>query len=465
MGYAILRTQKLKHAQAVRRSMAHALRAQDTPNADPARTGDNSASVASVDEALTRFNERLAAQAKVRSNAVLAVEYLVTASPEDMRGKTRAQQDAFFADAKKWLDERHGPENVVAWGIHRDETTPHMYAVVVPIDDKGKLNCRHFLGGAKALNEMQTDFAQRVGQQHGLQRGIEGSKARHTSIQAYYARANAAFEPMPEVKTPPAKLRPEPEKPGLLAGRDAKAAWEADHAKWEQERAVAQAQYERRQAEIQAQQAKAVEVARKHEAQAKEAAALKHQVHELRQANGAMSSRLAKFSDHNRKLLDVGTLFTPDEVRFAQQRKAEQEAEAAKQAAIAAERAAEAAKRERVDVEVQKRLEALKTPSRGLYGAAHVYQEAAQKALRDAGGDASRVEWPKVDAQAAAKAIREHGQPPDEVAKMLLKRSPFMADPDNHQRLHDFMAKHAAGFQAEYQEIRRARDRGTDLNR
>ncbi|WP_353328928.1 hypothetical protein, partial [Chitiniphilus shinanonensis] len=87
-------------------------------------------------------------------------------------------------------------------------------------------------------------------------------------------------------------------------------AWEADHAKWEQERAVAQAQYERRQAEIQAQQAKAVEVARKHEAQAKEAAALKHQVHELRQANGAMSSRLAKFSDHNRKLLDVATLFT-----------------------------------------------------------------------------------------------------------------------------------------------------------
>ena len=61
-----------------------------------------------------------------------------------------------------------------------------MYAYVVPIDERGKLNCRAFLGGAKALSELQTQFAQEVGQQHGLQRGIEGSKARHTRIQAFY---------------------------------------------------------------------------------------------------------------------------------------------------------------------------------------------------------------------------------------------------------------------------------------
>ena len=42
--------------------------------------------------------------------------------------------------------------------------------------------------GAKALQDMQTDFAQQVGQQHGLERGLEGSKSRHTTIQAYYGR-------------------------------------------------------------------------------------------------------------------------------------------------------------------------------------------------------------------------------------------------------------------------------------
>jgi hypothetical protein len=205
MGYAILRTQKLKHAAAVRRSMAHALREQDTPNADPSRTPENTASAASVDVALTRFNERLATQEKLRSNAVLAVEYLVTASPDDLNGKTRQQQDDYFTDALKWLEAKHGKENIVAWGIHRDETTPHLYAVVVPIDDKGKLNCRAFLGGAKALNAMQSDFYNAVGQRHGLQRGIEGSRAKHTAISDYYKRLKRPIN-KPEIKIPEPSL-------------------------------------------------------------------------------------------------------------------------------------------------------------------------------------------------------------------------------------------------------------------
>ena len=68
MGYAILRTQKLKSGIAVRRSMKHAFREQDTPNADPGRTPDNThIGAKSVDEALARFNARL--PEKVRKNA------------------------------------------------------------------------------------------------------------------------------------------------------------------------------------------------------------------------------------------------------------------------------------------------------------------------------------------------------------------------------------------------------------
>lgn len=205
MGFAILRTQKLKSGIAVRRSMKHAFREQDTPNADPARNQENThLGAADVDEALAKFNARL--PAKVRSNAVLAVEYLITASPEDMKGKSRQEQDAYFRDGLEWLKKRHGAENVVYAGIHRDETTPHMYAYVVPLDRQGKLNCRAFLGGAQALREMQTDFAQQVGLQHGLERGVEGSKARHTSIQQYYARVNEAMPQKLDIEIPETKL-------------------------------------------------------------------------------------------------------------------------------------------------------------------------------------------------------------------------------------------------------------------
>ncbi|TNJ25509.1 hypothetical protein CF111_03110 [Aeromonas sobria] len=186
MAFAILRTQKLKAAVAVRRSLKHAFRAQDTPNADPTRLRENCHLGAnSVDEAMKAFHNRL--PEKIRKNGVLAIEYLITGSPDGMNSKSRRDQDAYFTDALAWLKERHGAENLIYAGIHRDETTPHLYAYVVPLDPQGKLNCRHFLGGAKALSQMQTDFAEQVGQRHGLRRGIEGSKARHTTVRQYYA--------------------------------------------------------------------------------------------------------------------------------------------------------------------------------------------------------------------------------------------------------------------------------------
>jgi hypothetical protein len=186
MGFAILRTQKLKSAVAVRRSMTHAFREQDTPNADPSRTRDNTHFGAqSMAEGLAAFNATL--PDKHRKDAVQCIEYLVTASPDALNAKDRVGQDRYFADALDWLKGRHGDDNVIYAGIHRDETTPHMYAYVVPRDpDTGNLNARRWLGGAKALGQMQTEFAERVGQQHGFRRGIEHSRAQHTTIREFY---------------------------------------------------------------------------------------------------------------------------------------------------------------------------------------------------------------------------------------------------------------------------------------
>jgi hypothetical protein len=219
MGFAILRVQKLKSAVAVHRSMKHSFREQDTPNADAERRQENSHfGAVNVAEGMAAFRGRL--PEKHRKDAVLAIEYLVTASPESMASKDRPGQDAYFADALAWLKAKHGAENVVHAGIHRDETTPHMYAYVVPrVGDK--LNCRAFLGGAKALSAMQTDFAQRVGRPHGLERGLEGSKARHTTVQAYYARVNGVKAPAPPIRVPEPSMgdRINPKDYGLRVAR------------------------------------------------------------------------------------------------------------------------------------------------------------------------------------------------------------------------------------------------------
>ena len=222
MNYAILRVQKLKTNTAMRGSLKHAFRAQDTPNADPSRESENSHHGAdSVNEAMAKYKDRL--PNKVRKNGVRAIEYLVTSSPEKMHSMSRAEQDAFFADSLDWLKKKHGAENVVYSGVHRDETTPHMYAYVVPHsqerDQSGnlvkpnKLNCREFLGGREKLSEMQTEFVEKVAGKYGMERGEKKSRAKHTTIKEYYSRLENGAK-MPDV--PDAEFHPRETKTGML---------------------------------------------------------------------------------------------------------------------------------------------------------------------------------------------------------------------------------------------------------
>lgn len=212
--FAILRAQKLKSGAAVYRSMKHSFREQETPNANPELLGQNEHFYAqNVKEGMAAFRARL--PASYRKDAVQCIEYLMTASPEAMQGKSRQEQDAYLLDGLRWLRERHGAENVIYAGIHRDETTPHMYAYVVPIDaSTGRLNAKKWLGGAKALSQMQTDFVRDVGAKHGLVRGIEHSKARHTRVQAFYAALEGHQKHM---RIDAAELKPRTHEPqGLM---------------------------------------------------------------------------------------------------------------------------------------------------------------------------------------------------------------------------------------------------------
>jgi hypothetical protein len=184
--FAILRIAKLKSFGNIGASLSHTYRTRETPNADPSLNADNDHSHKTPDEVMQTLKERL--PEKRRKDAVLCLEFFVGGSPEWFKGHTRDQQDAYLKDSLAWLEKRHGKENIVGWSIHRDESTPHLVAYVVPIDEKGKLNAKHWTGGATTLSKMQTEFAKDIGLKHGLQRGIEGSKAHHQTIKSFYAQ-------------------------------------------------------------------------------------------------------------------------------------------------------------------------------------------------------------------------------------------------------------------------------------
>ncbi len=196
MSYCILRVAKLQRAN-VASSASHNFRERPTHNADPLRTQSNiSHGPQNTKQLVEAMDKRLESVTKIRKNAVCVIEYLMTASPEFFQAVNIQQRDEYLESCEQWLIERHGSENIICCTRHLDETSPHICAYVVPITANGKLNASHWLDGRKKLSEMQTDFADSVGKQFNLERGIEGSLATHTTIQQFYASLNSP------VKTP-----------------------------------------------------------------------------------------------------------------------------------------------------------------------------------------------------------------------------------------------------------------------
>ena len=192
--YAILRVGKIKTKGQLGAALGHNLRERHTPNADLDRLHENTVLKGPENgkDVIAAWEAR--APEKVRKNAVHALEYFVGASPEKMAAMSRTQQDAYFRKALDWFEARHGKDNVLSAVVHRDETTPHMQLLVIPLDARGRLNARELVGGKATLSKMQTDFAQEVGISFGLERGRERSQATHQTIKEYYARAQEPAE-------------------------------------------------------------------------------------------------------------------------------------------------------------------------------------------------------------------------------------------------------------------------------
>ena len=209
--FCILRAAKLTSLGNVAASAAHTFRERPTPNADPERThlNDNRGAL-TTSEVVAAVQERVALAERTAKRPVLCVEYLVTASPEALASKSPAERQMYFDDALRWIEARHGKANVVCSSLQRDESTEHLVVYAVPLVEReakqrkrsvivgkgedGKpiretrlfdepatvsLSAKEFLGGRERMRRMQTEFAEQVGLQHGLQRGVEGSKSVH----------------------------------------------------------------------------------------------------------------------------------------------------------------------------------------------------------------------------------------------------------------------------------------------
>ena len=196
MAYAIYRTAKLGSFGEIGGSLSHTYRTRNTPNADENKAHLNEHSLQTYNSCFEAIKNSI--PEKRRKNAVLCIEHLITASP-DWSGWNTEKEKEFFNKSLEFVKKKYGSENVIAHSIHRDETTPHLIIYVTPIDEKGGLNAKKWLGGRSKLSQTQTDFANEV-KSLGLERGLENSKARHKTLKKYYAEGKKPTPKVEEIK-------------------------------------------------------------------------------------------------------------------------------------------------------------------------------------------------------------------------------------------------------------------------
>jgi len=199
--YAIMRTEKHHTMGEIAAMGKHNERTRDTPNADADRLGENVRLVGSGDwvaDAQARLAE--ATNPHFRPDAIRGVEVFMGVSPEFKNTATEADWRAWVERSMGWLtDTFRDPRNIVAAVWHRDELTPHIQALVVPLrEDNARLSYEHYLGGSKyRLSELQTSYAEAV-RDLGLERGVQGSQATHQDVQRWYAKVTEPT-PAPEI--------------------------------------------------------------------------------------------------------------------------------------------------------------------------------------------------------------------------------------------------------------------------
>lgn len=158
------------------------------PQIDSSRTKNNYHLVKPQGTYLEFINKRIAElklPSKPRKDAIFLNSYIV-GSDGDYFAEA-SDQEQFFIDAVNFFAKRYGRENIISAVVHMDETNPHMHLNMVPITKNGRLSSKA-LHSKKELSDLQTEIYEAVGKRYCLERGKEGSQAKHLSTAEYKAK-------------------------------------------------------------------------------------------------------------------------------------------------------------------------------------------------------------------------------------------------------------------------------------
>lgn len=190
MHFAVMRAEKIRNTGVLVTRLKHATRELPPENAKPELRHLNRTLAGQETASAVLGDFRKLWPAKRRKDAVLCVEYVMSASHEWWEQATDQQKTDFVHKSVEWLETKYGAKNIVYAGLHRDEATPHLTVFVAPLLD-GRLNASQYIGNRAQMAADQSTYAESL-KHLGIERGIERSQAEHVTPSAFYARLKRA---------------------------------------------------------------------------------------------------------------------------------------------------------------------------------------------------------------------------------------------------------------------------------
>lgn len=129
---------------------------------------------------------------KIYKNSNIAREIVLSAGNGFWDRMLPEDQEKWIEQNIKFLKDNFG-ENCVHAVLHLDETTPHIHAIIVPVEYKeGKLphlNSGKYFDGREKMSAWQDKYTNSISEAlpGRFKRGIRGSKATHVDLKTYYA--------------------------------------------------------------------------------------------------------------------------------------------------------------------------------------------------------------------------------------------------------------------------------------
>lgn len=207
--YNSLRVGKINSKDKMNKTAAHNFRLHSQPNIDASKTPNNRVLLNTLEMDLKQrqgfanafMGHYTAKGVKEKKGNVLALEMVITASPEMFLDKTPADIELWATEQVEFAQEKFG-ENCRLAVLHLDEKTPHIHFLIstehtttkkyknrygVTEKTTTSLNAKRW--NPAFLTKLQDDHGI-LNTKWGLKRGEKGSKRAHKPLKEYYGELN-----------------------------------------------------------------------------------------------------------------------------------------------------------------------------------------------------------------------------------------------------------------------------------